>query len=211
MEGQLEGSLPSPRCVEMDFSHQEAFDGAPMQFIQVWPLNLMNTCIALAQNKRTGHGEVIWIGRPETNDAGDDVKLGRVKCCDVSLWALNRNNFSKEDMDDFVVPPFLVGDASLPLFCGDATATTAVLVASCYAVPCAAIVIRHQHVLIFDRITNTTTAFGKGDEGRMGKKRKIGEEAHHWRQMVTTEMTLPSVIPVTAACFVLDEFLLLAH
>ena len=44
-------------------------------------------------------------------------------------------------------------------------------------------------------------------------KSKEGQRRHrrHWRQLVSMEMTLPLVIPVSAACYVLDEYLLLAH
>ena len=94
----------------------------------------------------------------------------------MSFWAINRNNYSLGDVDNFVVPPFLHGDPSL------GGSATSVLVAGCYRTLCTAVVLRHRYVLFFDRKSN-----------------KNG--CRHWRELVSTEMALPSVIPVSACLF----------
>ena len=174
---------------KVDLGQQEAFDGAAMRIARIWPLRLMDACVVLLRSRSTGHGEVVWVRKPSS------LKQQHLKeekgADDVSFWAINRNNYSLGDLDNFVVPPFLHGDPSL----GGSAA--GVLVTACYGAPCTAVVLRHRYVLFFDQ------------KGKRNNKNKNG--CRHWRELVSTEMALPSVIPMSACCFVLDEFLLLAH
>jgi hypothetical protein len=155
---------------KFSWKNQEAFGTSQMIPIQCWAFK--RACLVLFQNQAASNlCELIWI----SNDMDYHY--------DFSLWALNRSNSSKEDLDNFIVPPFLEGDDDfLP-----------VLVAATFessSCVCVAVILRSRHVLLFDE---------KGSRGR------------HWRDLVTTEMTLPSAIPVCGSCFVLNDFLLLAH
>ena len=170
----------------------KALCGTPMRMARVWSLTLSKACVVVLQNSYTGHGEVLWLPQTLLLQREEDEST-----FNVSVWAINRNKHGNSlDMDSFVVPPALLGDASLPT----AVDSASVLVASCYHVACAAVILRHRHVLIFD-------ADGLPPKSKQGQ----GRHHRHWRQLVSMEMTLPSVIPVSAACFVLDEYLLLAH
>ena len=118
------------------------FCGTPMQMLRVWSLSLSKACVVVLQNSYTGHGEMLWLPQTLLLQEEDESESP----FNPGLWAVNRNNCCNSLLEDesFVLPPALLGDASLPVA---ATNYASVLVVSCCHVACAAVILRHRHVL----------------------------------------------------------------
>ena len=114
--------------------------GTPMRMARVWSLSLSKACVVVLQNTYTGHGEVLWMSQSLL------MQEEKESTSNPGLWAVNRNNCCNSLLEDesFVLPPALLGDASLPVA---ATNYASVLVVSCCHVACAAVILRHRHVL----------------------------------------------------------------
>jgi hypothetical protein len=151
--------------------------------VQAWTVPFQEAVVVLLEstvNQGDRH-ELVWIR------SSREERLNR----DLSLWAINHNT-QLENPAEFRAPPFLQGDATL---------TSAPLVAACegridiagVATACAALSIRRSETLVFDQV----------------KQEPLGGEApKHWRQVLTQELWERSGGVITASCYVLDAFLL---
>ena len=144
-----------------------------MRIAQLWSVPFQDATIALLQNRANKQYEIIWV---------------RTTYGDPSLWAINHNDLS-EDPNEFLAPPFLLGDATLmsdefpPLLIAATEGRTdipGVKTAVC------AITIRQRDVLLFDQLTHQV------------------ETPKNWRHLLTDEVW-EAHADVTASCYVLDS------
>ncbi len=108
---------------------------------------------------------------------------------DVRRWALNRNTFL-EHVDDFVIPDLSIErEGSTKLY---------PLLASTSEGDCFSVILQNRVILVFDFV-----------------KAAKNKSPLHWRHLVTDELYEPNHnqienAQITACCFVMDSFLLLA-
>ncbi len=200
-----------------DFDKQPGFTTSPLSsasfsVAHMWTVPFRDACLVLLQNQNltnSGH-ELVWVqtGNPQSH-------LSQVQ--DLRYWTLNRNIFL-EDPNDFVVPMHF-GDglsedessSSISLQC-----IHPVLV--CSTKDCTAVILEGKICLIFDfsKMNSSHDSTVSSEKVPAETRQKI--TAKHWRHLLTAEFCEPSrglsrfnlETAITACCYVLDEFLLLA-
>jgi hypothetical protein len=154
---------------------------------QLWTIQA-EACLVLIENRNTGLQELLFV---KPMEKGQDLRF----------WALNRNVFV-EDPVDFVLPVGLDGNPRGNGFSSDVLLGDDVLVASTVDGSCCVVVLARRVGLLFD------------------PSRKMEQTKNAtWRDLLTNQfvepirnyhLSAPSASVITACCFVLDEFLLVA-
>ncbi len=183
-----------------DFNKQDGLKGSVMIVAQVWSLSFRGACLVLLQNRETGRQELVWV--KTTVPPSQLYELH-----DVRYWALN-HNVLPENVDDFVVPVVLDGSTV-------SQETSSEVAVSLHLHPVlvsttedwTSVVMGGKVVLVFDKLKLDESWIS---EGGIPKNR-------HWRDLLTDELLEPDrggiggyQTIITASCFVLDAFLLLA-
>jgi hypothetical protein len=187
---------------------------------RMWAVPFQNACIVLVQNTETGKQELLWLW----------MKPNVPQNPNIACWAINHNTLV-EHSADFVVHvlfdtgrgaskhsgtgAYTGGYASVASQngCGDLLSRHPVLVTS--ADTCNAVVLDGKIVLVFDFQKLT----GKASAGEQKTTAKVGfkPQWENWRGVLTDSFCEPRhhhngglETVITASCYVLDSFLLLA-
>jgi hypothetical protein len=199
------GESDSVTLSYFDFNSQ--LGGWPRQLMPLksWTIPFRNAALVLFQHCSSGHQELIWV----KTTLKQVSKVDHLQQ-DLRLWVLNRN-VMLDNEDDFVIPSWSSSfdpDASID---GAAVGSEVeihygpVLVAAT-GDGCLAVVIGGDVVLFFDQKANVN-------------KKKEQRREENWRDLLTAEFVIDRRIEpraggvkltVTASCYVLDSFLLLA-
>ncbi len=169
---------------------------------RLWAVPFRKACIVLVQSEETGNQELIWVW--VKHDAPHAKKLGE----DLRYWAINHNVLAK-DKGDFIVPILFGGGANAGAGASggiddlDSLLLRRHPVLVCSIDTCTSVILDGKFILIFDRTKVEDTPKNK-------------DEVHaNWRCLLTDEICESKHNPnleivITASCFVLDSFLLLA-
>jgi hypothetical protein len=189
--------------------------------MQAWSIPFADACLVLFHNRQTGCQELVWVA--ETN-LPQSSKLSQ----DLRYWTLNRN-ILVENSDDFVVPAAFDGGSRFvgcddDGFNGKASELHRYPVLVATTEDCTSVVIGGNVVLVFDKEKKTNK-----DKNSVVEDFKLGEKtvmmkdvpsraSKNWRQSLLTEEFLEPnrsfdsawETTITACCYVLDAFLLVA-
>jgi hypothetical protein len=185
---------------------QQSAGNWPLQLMPLksWTIPFRNAALVLLQHSTSGLQELIWVKTEPKESKADHLQQ------DLRFWVLNRN-VMLDNEDDFVIPSWSSSSSFDPDASIDGAAVESeveihydpVLVAAT-SDGCLAVVIGGDVVLIFDQ----------------QQKEKKNAEVQNWRDLLTAEFVVDRRIEpragggvrltVTAACYVLDSFLLLA-
>jgi hypothetical protein len=154
---------------------------------RMWALPFRNVCLVVLQHPGNGRLDLVWVktGIPKSSLTEEH---------DIRMWALNYNVLV-EDPNDFVMPTELNGGM-------DSEHSVIVACAS----NCAAVILEGNTVLVFDiAIVETVgTSTGQHNCWRQNLTAEFKEPYHCWDDRNHMETR------ITAACYVLDSFLVLA-
>jgi hypothetical protein len=195
-----------------DFNNQQQPGNWPQHLVPLrsWTVPFRNAALVLFQHSVSGHQELVWVKtKPKQESKANQLQQ------DLRYWVLNRN-VMLDNEDDFVIPSW----SSSSLFDPDASIDGLIqsdveihhdpilVAATCDG--CLAVVIGGDVVLTFDEQLEKKT---------MTKEKNTAKE-ENWRDLLTAEFVVdrrmePRAgggvrLTVTAACYVLDSFLLLA-
>jgi hypothetical protein len=198
------GQFDSVTRSYFDFNQQQVAGNWPLQLMPLksWTIPFRNAALVLFQHCSSDHQELMWIMTEPKESKTDHVQQ------DLRLWVLNRN-VMLDNEGDFVIPRWSSSfdpNASVDGVAVDNEVEIhddPILVAVTND-GCLAVVIGGDVVLIFDQQV---------------KKKKEQRREGTWRDLLTAEFVIDRRIEpraggvkltVTAACYVLDSFLLLA-
>jgi hypothetical protein len=193
-------------------SHASSSSSSFFTVAQMWTLSFRDACLVLLQNQSAANSgdELVW------------VQTGIPLSClsqaqDLRYWTLNRNVFL-EDSNDFVIPMHFgcslnqdESPTAMPLQC-----MYPVLV--CSTNDCTAVVLEGKICLIFDNAKMKSNRSTKVPHENVEQKVQQEPAISHWRHLLTDEFCEPYrgfsrqnfETAITASCYVLDAFLLLA-
>jgi hypothetical protein len=191
-----------------DFNQQQSAGGWTQQMVPLksWTIPFRNAALVLFQHCTGGHQELIWV----KTTLKQVSKVDHLQQ-DLRLWVLNRN-VMLDNEDDFVIPSWSSPSSFDPDVSVDGLIQSEVelhhdpVFVAATSDGCLAVVIGGDVVLVFDQKANVNK-----------KKEQRREET--WRDLLTAEFVIDRRIEpraggvkltVTAACYVLDSFLLLA-
>ena len=193
-------SLHSGDSETQRYFHFDRFKLDEGMFVrQLWSI-AQNKCLVLMENQGTGGQELFLVNPMEKGQ-------------DFRFWTLNRNVFVENEESDFVVPLRLDGSSN-DNHGSDVGLTNdnPVLVASTVCDgSCFAVVLAGRVVVVFD--SDTQQQKWPNHEMAQGAVAARGET---WRNLLTDQFVEPiranseMVSVITATCFVLDTFLLVA-
>jgi hypothetical protein len=197
----------------VDFNSQSTCWTRQMVPLRSWTIPFRNAALVLFQHGISGHQELVWV---ETMPKPRESKADHLQQQDLRLWVLNRN-VMLDNEGDFVIPSWSPSSSSL--FDPDASIDgmlqndvelhhDPVLVVATNSDGGLTVVIGGDVVLVFDQ---------QLQESMTKEKKTAGVET--WRDLLTAEFVIDRRIEpraggvkltVTAACYVLGAFLLLA-
>jgi hypothetical protein len=172
--------------------------------LRSWTIPFQNAALVLFQHYSSGHQELVWVKtEPKRDSKGDHLQP------DLRFGTLNRN-VMLDNEDNFVIPSWSLSldpDASVDrMFQCEVEIHYDPVLVTATGDGCLAVVIGGDVVLVFDQKANVN-------------KKKEQRREENWRDLLTAEFVIDRRIEpraggvkltVTAACYVLDSFLLLA-
>jgi hypothetical protein len=177
--------------------------------LRSWTIPFRNAALVLFQHSVGGHQELVWAKtKPKL-----ESKANHLRKQDLRFWVLNRN-VMLDNEDDFVIPSWPSSsfdpDASVDgLIQSEVEIHQDPVLVAATSDGCLAVVIGGDVVLIFDQQLHKTMT-----------KEKNTAKVENWRDLLSAEFVVDRRIEpragggvrlmVTAACYVLDSFLLLA-
>jgi hypothetical protein len=202
------GPADSVTLSYFDFNQQHSANWFhQMAPLRSWTVPFRNAALVLFEHSTSAHQELVWVKtKPMREPKGDDLQR------DLRFWVLNRN-VMLDNEDDFVIPSWSSSSSFDPDASIDGMVQSEVelhhdpVLVAATSDGCLAVVIGGDGVLIFDQQAKKTTTMKKA-------------EVETWRDLLTAEFVVDRRVEpragggvrltVTAACYVLDSFLLLA-
>ncbi len=181
-----------------DFNHQEAFNKTNMFVAKLWTIPFRDICLVLFENRDTGFQDLVWVNTKKSASCSE-TELQKKQ--DLRLWTLNRNVFLEHE--GVVIPLRLDGGSSddSPSNSNDVLLRNSDPILVVATGDCFAVVLGGRVVLVFDEL----------------KKLELTE---NWRNHLTEQFVEPnrsissstSTLSsfISAACYILNAFLLLA-